>query len=379
MKKIRDFTVYKNPEYFSAFPSVALLPSGELLVAFRRAGDDRWLLSEGDAPIDAKPVSVDHVHWRSHIATVRMPADLSKISKAETMPMDPLAADQDGNLLMLNSGRLLQYGFMWRPVPEPVATALKGQANLWLHKAHSGIGMFLGWGSYVRYSDDEGRTWSKRVMLPVADKMRKSDWQKRGFHGGALRGRAQELEDGRIAVFSYGGQLEESSLQVATLYISEDQGESWSSDGTFHALDEGILQEPSLAQWPKGQLTAFYRTTGLGDCLVTISGSADATHWQDAVKHEVIGHPYDPLVLSDGRLFLVYGYRHKPFGVRARIIEQGEQPADGEEFIIRSDAIGGDVGYPWAVQLPDGKVLVVYYFIHRDGIRGIEATLISVE
>lgn len=379
MKKIRDFTIYKDPEYFSAFPSVALLSSGELLIAFRRASDDRWLLSEGDAPTEVDAVSVDHVHWRSHIAAVRLSRDLSTLSEPETLPMDPQAADQDGNLIILRSGRLLQYGFLWRPVPNSVADALKGQANVWLHKAHSGIGTFMGWGSYVRYSDDEGRTWSVRTMLPVADEMQKSEWQKRGFHGGAVRGRAQELDDGRIAMVSYGGQLAGGSTQVATLYISEDQGKSWSTDGTFQTLEKGTLQEPALALWPDNSLTVFYRTAGLGDQLVTVTGSCDANKWQAPQKQSVIGHPYDPLVLSDGRLFLVYGYRHKPFGVRARLVEKGQSLGDAEEFIIRSDAIGGDVGYPWAVELPDGNILVVYYFNYSDGIRGIEASLVSVK
>jgi hypothetical protein len=378
MKKIRDFTVYKNPEYFSAFPSVALMPSGELLVAFRRAADDRWLLSEGGAPAVVDAVSVDHVHWRSHIAAIRLSSDLSKISAPETLPMDPLAADQDGNLLMLKSGRLLQYGFLWRPVPVAVAEVLKNQANLWFFKAHSGIGTFMGWGSYVRYSDDEGRTWSERSMLPVADDMQKSVWQKRGFHGGAIRGRAQELGDGRIALFSYGGQLEGGSTQVASLYLSEDQGHTWSSSGIFHTLEKGTLQEPALANWPEGKLTVFYRTAGLDDHLVTLTGSPDAATWQAPQEQAVIGHPYDPLVLSDGRLFLVYGYRHRPYGVRARLVEKGEALADAEEFILRDDAIGGDVGYPWAVELTDGKILVVYYFNHADGIRRIEASLIEL-
>lgn len=378
MKKIRDFTIYKDAEYFSAFPSVALMLSGELLVAFRRAADDRCLLREWDVPTDVDAVSVDHVHWRSHIATVRLSSDLLNISSPETLAMDPLAADQDGNLFLLKSGRLLQYGFLWRPIPNPVAESLKGQANVWLHKAHSGIGTFLGWGAYVRFSDDEGFTWSKRVMLPVADEMQKSEWNKRGFHGGALRGRAQELEDGRIALFSYGGQLESGNTQVATLYTSEDQGESWSTDGIFHTLDKGVLQEPALAHWPEGKLTAFYRTAGLGDHLVTITGSSDGREWQAPQKQTIIGHPYDPLVLSDGRLFLVYGYRHEPYGVRARLVDKGQPLGDAEEFIIRSDAIGGDVGYPWAVELPNGSILVVYYFIHPDGIRGIEASVIEI-
>ena len=47
------------------------------------------------------------------------------------------------------------------------------------------------------------------------------------------------------------------------------------------------------------------------------------------------------------------------------------------EVVIRSDSIDGDCGYPWAVQLEDGRVLVVYYYVHPDGVRGIEATTLE--
>ena len=140
-----------------------------------------------------------------------------------------------------------------------------------------------------------------------------------------------------------------------------------------------MLQEPALALWPDDALTVFYRTTGIGDHLVTVTGNCDASEWQAPQKQTIIGHPYDPLVLSDGRLFLVYGYRHKPYGVRARLVEKGQSVADAEECILRDDALGGDVGYPWAVELPDGNVLVVYYFNYSDGIRGIEASLVLVK
>jgi hypothetical protein len=35
---------------------------------------------------------------------------------------------------------------------------------------------------------------------------------------------------------------------------------------------------------------------------------------------------------------------------------------EAEEFIIRDDGGSTDLGYPWAMVFPDGRVLVVYYF-----------------
>src|SRR3546814_13626800 len=75
------------------------------------------------------------------------------------------------------------------------------------------------------------------------------------------------------------------------------------------------------------------------------------------------GHPLQALRLPDDRVLLVYGYRHKPFGIRAKILNaECTDFKTAQEFVIRDDGGGSDLGYPWAVLLDDNKVLVTYYF-----------------
>ena len=65
-------------------------------------------------------------------------------------------------------------------------------------------------------------------------------------------------------------------------------------------------------------------------------------------------------------------------GCTARVVDpEGTDLESTPEVVIRSDSIDGDCGYPWAVQLEDGRVLVVYYYVHADGVRGIEATTLE--
>jgi len=80
--------------------------------------------------------------------------------------------------------------------------------------------------------------------------------------------------------------------------------------------------------------------------------------------------------LDDGRLCLVYGYRAKPFSMRARISDDGGA-SWGKDIVLRDDGAGRDIGYPRSVQRPDGKMVSVYYF-HDDATgpeRYIAATI----
>jgi hypothetical protein len=50
-----------------------------------------------------------------------------------------------------------------------------------------------------------------------------------------------------------------------------------------------------------------------------------------------------------------------------------------QEYVLREDGGNTDIGYPWAVQLPDGRILVTYYFNIQDGVRHIAATLLELQ
>lgn len=56
-------------------------------------------------------------------------------------------------------------------------------------------------------------------------------------------------------------------------------------------------------------------------------------------------------------------------------------PYTAPEIIIRDDADDGDVGYTWAVQLDEKRVLVVYYinFDRAKGTRHIQGSILEIE
>ena len=95
--------------------------------------------------------------------------------------------------------------------------------------------------------------------------------------------------------------------------------------------------------------------------------------------HALVGHPFHPLALRDGRVLLTYGYREPPYGIRARLLSGPlADPDTADEVVIRADGPCPDIGYPWAVELDDGRVLVCYYWTDGDGIRHIVGSWLRV-
>ncbi len=73
------------------------------------------------------------------------------------------------------------------------------------------------------------------------------------------------------------------------------------------------------------------------------------------------GNPPCLIKLRDGRLCLTYGFRAKPYSIRAKI-SADDGATWGEEIMLRNDGSGRDVGYVRSVQRRDGKVVTIYYF-----------------
>lgn len=78
------------------------------------------------------------------------------------------------------------------------------------------------------------------------------------------------------------------------------------------------------------------------------------------------GSPPTLTRLQDGRLCMTYGYRDKPYGIRARL-SADDGASWGEEIMLREDGGSHDLGYPRTVQLENGTIVTAYYFNDRLG------------
>ena len=161
---------------------------------------------------------------------------------------------------------------------------------------------------------------------------------------------------------------------------SADGGRHWEYACPIAQDEKVTFNETSLYQTPSGAIVAFMRTADFDDHTAVArspDGGRSFEPWEDTGFQ---GHPHYALRLPDDRVLLVYGYRHEPFGIRARVLDpECTNAGAAPEMVLRDDGAGGDLGYPWAAMLADGRVLVVYYF-HREegGTRHIAGTILEL-
>ena len=364
-------TLYRDPTTFSAFPSIACLGDGTLLLSFRRAPDHRRLLkpSARDAAVD----SVDHLHPKSHIALRRLGPDLTPLGEIWAMPQHPAAADQDTSLIRCRNGRIVHLGFLWLPVTEE-----REQLQPPLNGMAQGSGpAYLAWHAYARTSDDDGASWSDYRPFPP-DPLLRPDLDGLVPGTAAIRGQAVETADARLLCAAYAGHLVAPVTRGLRLYESGDGGNRWRPVGALIAHSEARLSETSLVAWPAGRISLFARTARADD-RIAYAVSDDGISFTEPRLLPIRGHPTAAHPLTDGRLLLVYGYRHAPYGVRARILRPDRPFDHSREEIIVADAPGPDTGYPWVAPVGAGRVAVVYYRADADGIRGIDGSLIDID
>jgi sialidase-1 len=361
VRKVRDFVIYEDPRFYAAFPSVVKSSKGEFLLAFRRAPERRAFGEQGTS----------HVDPNSYLVMVRSADGQHWTSETELIYAHPFGGSQDPCLLNLRNGTLLCSSYGWGFVrPDGIANLKQPYFQV-----SDGV-IFLG--GYLIFSKDDAATWKGPIYPPHIPPEKYKD-----VFGQPLpaynRGALYEGRDGRIFWAVAAGDTGSSGRTSVHLLISEDKGQSWRYSCPVAADEKADFNETSVYETPGGDLVAFLRTANLDDqaCIArSTNGGRSFTPWRIMGFQ---GHPLHALRLADNRVLLSYGYRHKPFGIRARILNP--ECTDFEtapEFILRDDGSNSDIGYPWSVQLDDHHVLVTYYFNLDNGPRFIAGTLLEI-
>ncbi len=363
VRKVRDVMIYDDAKFYAAFPSVVTRPDGELLVAFRRA-PSRLALGEK---------SYSHVDPNSYLVSVRSRDGGATWSKEPALIYaHATGGSQDPCLLQLRDGTLLCASYGWQFLQPEVVAKLKTP----FLQNKPGV-IFLG-GYFVR-SRDGGQTWTGPTYPPHIEPELNLDPYGQpvpAYNRGAL----WEGKSGQLYWAVAATDLVAPRKNSVHLLVSDDQGQSWRYAAPVAVDPKITFNETSIYETPKGDLVAFLRTANFNDraCVArSTDGGKTFQPWQDMGFQ---GHPLQALRLRDDRVLLVYGYRHKPLGIRARILNsECTDFATASELVLRTDGGTTDIGYPWATRLAGGQVLVTYYFNRENGPRHIAGTVLEID
>jgi hypothetical protein len=189
-------------------------------------------------------------------------------------------------------------------------------------------------------STDDGRTWQRHMldtaMVPF--------------------GPIVLAPDGSLTCAMY----HPSPRQPSRLCVSRNGGEQWTPGHVFTG-GPGCTSENALLRCCNGLWLAAVRTTA--GKLILYRSVDDRLTWEGPVETPVPGFPGDLLELDDGRIILLAGQRDP--GRRGIIgsvsSDQGESWSPYRTFIAVTGC-GSDHGYPSSIQLPDGRIVTVYYW-----------------
>jgi hypothetical protein len=360
LKKVNDLVIYRDDKFYSSFPSVVRRPDGELIVAFRRAPNRRLF---GEA-------ANSHTDLNSQLVLVRSrDAGQTWTKSPELIYAHPFGGSQDPCLVQLRNGTIVCSSYGWTQVQPQVAASLTNSTIL--------KGGFVFLGGYVLQSPDGGHSWRGPFYPPPVPGNQTLDVFGQpipAFNRGAMC----EGADGKLywVVAASVGRIGRTETHLLT---SSDQGRTWTYSCPVAADPRITFNESSLYETPKGDLVAFMRTANFNDHTVLARSTNQGKSFQPWQDTGFKGHPHHLIRLPDDRALLVYGYRHAPFGIRARVLDADcTHTAAAPEIILRDDGGNGDLGYPWATMISGRQILVVYYFNQADGPRYIAGTILEM-
>ena len=360
--KVKDFIIYQDQTYYATFPSVVKKSNGEYLVAFRRAPD---------RIVNFKEKGNSHVDPNSYLVGVTSKDGVNWTKEPELIYSHAFGGSQDPCLLQLKDGTLLCASYGWAFLEDDGLENIRKP-----HFANSKGTVFLG--GYLVKSLDGGDTWKGPIYPPSIDP--EVNYTPMGNKVPAYnRGALYEGKSGRIFWVVAASDTEKRGKTSNYLLVSDDKGNTWEHLSTVAVDDEVIFNEASAYETPKGDIIAFIRTAKFDDQAVIARSKDGGKTFEKWESMGFQGHPLQALRLPDDRVFLVYGYRHKPYGIRARILNpECTDFATAEEIIIREDGGSTDIGYPWAVNMGEDKVLVTYYFNTDNKNRHIAGTILKI-
>ena len=205
------------------------------------------------------------------------------------------------------------------------------------------------------YSQDRARTWQGPFKIP-------------GYSRTGIAARTDYIVNGKNDLMAFMTAHKENGREGRVFNVrTKDGGKTWDFVSWIGPEPAGFAIMPSTVRLSRTRLLSMLRCKeGDKHWIDAWVSDDDGKTWKYhsrpvASTGGSVGNPPALVLMKDGRLALMYGYRSAPYGIRARVSsDQGENW--GDEIVLRDDAGCWDLGYPRAVQRPDGNIVCAYYY-----------------
>ena len=216
------------------------------------------------------------------------------------------------------------------------------------------------------YSYDRGKSWKGAYQLNIDFSPRKP---------AGVVSRTDYVVDGKhsMTAFLTVGFIEgDINWREVACVRTEDGGLTWKLLSWIGPERINSIM-PGSVRLDQSTLLCMIRRTKPPEMASYLSNDNGVT-WNklpDPVKVDANGNPPALLKLQDDRLCLVYGLRRKetrPQGIGMYVTYSSDsgQSWTEPELLRGNDGAVWDIGYPRAVELPNGKVVALYYYNNAD-------------
>ena len=369
---LQHVTVYRDPEskWNAAFPEIVCLSTGDLVTAFRQAPYP---------PTETASGSHAHGDVRARGAIIR------STDGGQTWPLNTVRvlAEREQGVEQMSvsvvSGDLLL---------SPAASMASGEVM-------------------VRRSSDGGDTWDDATVMDLSP-----------LSGAAVHAPMLELPDGTILsphCGSVGKRAVYGPQHAQTVIRSQNRGQTW-GNGSIIAVDPSrarLYHQTSLVRYPDGEIIGAMhskeRSKSSDGQEVTFPRLWLSRSWDDGytwssleeLPMPISGAAHHILRLRDDRLVCTWGNRFDPSirvavsddrgyswdTTRGWLLREGEHLSEFDPGPYRHRPGGPvvtlritDIGETCSTQLPDGRVITVYYWTDGDSdpMRYIEAAIYTI-
>lgn len=347
---VRQIDVLYDPTAYTAFPHVVRLDGDELLMAFRQA------------PLQER---VRHTHPRSVITILRS-YDAGETWDTENATQLAAGGGQEFAPIYLGDGVVGGLLAMHAVVP------VEESQRTGIPQRHPHEYPFRCIGGFWSWSNNSGFTWQLNHNVLFAP-------------GLQTCAPAIKLASGTLLAPCY-GRFEAGSIDASSnvVFRSDDNGRTWSgptvmAQGSSNTRD---YYEPGILEVADGHLLAMHRmgrSQDKRDGLFWQNESRDGgLSWSEPIETNITSGACPRLLkLSDGRILLTFGRRYKPFGLYARLSDDGGASWGETSWLLRAMP-NSNQGYSSSVELDDGRIFTACYGDNSEKVTGITGTFWNV-